>query len=305
MGSLCRKFIELWLFVWVLVTVVFLCLYVLPGDPARIILGPQASQTALADFREAAGLDSSLLRRYGTFFSRTVRLDFGYSWMQRRLVSQLLWERGGVTARLAAVAALLTLTVGLIVPIALRSANAASVAKSLRVVMALLATMPPYLLGVVVLLVAGRRGWGSAGFDGRLGSWLAPAVVLAIYPTALVMRLLDIGLERELTSVHVRRARSMGMTTSYVLLREALPGALSPALAAATNNVAYFVTGAFFVETVFGVPGLGRLAAEAIRAKDVAVLGPLCLVFAAAVVMLAILLDRVQSALSPRTRSTT
>src|SRR4051812_32912609 len=92
-----RKLLELCLLIWALGTAVFFVLYVLPGDPARIILGPQASGQSVAEFRNAAGLNSGLLHRYIAFVHRTAHLDFGYSWAQRRSVAGLLWERGKAT----------------------------------------------------------------------------------------------------------------------------------------------------------------------------------------------------------------
>ncbi|MGH8759145.1 MAG: ABC transporter permease subunit [Burkholderiales bacterium] len=168
--------------------------------------------------------------------------------------------------------------------------------------LAVLALAPPYVLAIAGLLVgAGWLGWISVVFDpSRFTAWLLPAAALGAYPAALVLRLFAGRLKEELAAPYACRARALGLSLPHVVLREVVPNALPAALAALANSLAYFATGAFFVEAVFGIPGLGRLAQEALRNKDMAVLAGLCLVFAIVVLLLSATLNALQRWLDPR-----
>jgi peptide/nickel transport system permease protein len=289
---------------WLLATAVFICLYALPGDPARLILGPQASSEAVSQFRVQAGLEKPLGQQYLQYLGRLTRLDFGNSWLYRRSVLMLLAERGGNTLKLAVSATGVVVTVSLLIPLLLRWSGATALLGILDAVLSIFASVPPYLLGVLALaLFAGWLGWMRVLFDpSHLSSWLVPALVLAAYPTALIFRLFDDGLRRELSSAYCQRARAFGLPASHILLREALPNSLPAVLAGAANSLAFFVTGAFFVEATFGIPGWGRLAQEAIRNQDLALLGPLCLIFTAIISALMQAADWSQHALNPKFR---
>lgn len=280
-----KQILMLLLTLWLLATGVFVCLYALPGDPARLILGPQASADSVTQFRRVAGLEEPIGQQYLQYLMKLVRLDLGSSWLYRRPVATLLLERGGTTLKLVAASGALVLVASFLLPISLRLANAKHWLKAPDAVLTILATVPPYLLGICALQVfAGWLGWFPVLFEPRHWiSWIIPALVLAAYPAALMFRLFDDGLERELSSAYCRRARAFGLPRVHVVLREAMPNAMAAALAGAANSIAFFVTGTFFVEVVFGIGGWGRLAHDAIRNRDLALLGPLCLIFAAIV----------------------
>jgi ABC-type dipeptide/oligopeptide/nickel transport system permease component len=172
------------------------------------------------------------------------------------------------------------------------------------VVSTLAGIAPPYVLGVVTLvLFAGKLGWTPVIFDEiSMRSWILPAFVLAAYPCAIVMRLFEGELENIMQSRYVLRARAMGFSAAAVILREALPNALTAALPGLANALAAFITGAFFVEVIFGVPGLGRLAYEAISNKDIELLAGLCMVFAVIIVSISAVLEISRLFLDPRLR---
>jgi peptide/nickel transport system permease protein len=166
------------------------------------------------------------------------------------------------------------------------------------------AAVPPYVLAVLLLMVFG--GWLELVptiFDPELPvAWLLPAFVLAAYPTAIVLKLFHQEIEAARSSLYVLRARAMGFSEARILLTEILPNAITPALAALANSLAFFITGTFFVEVVFGMTGLGSLTYEAIRNKDLALLVGLCVVFAAVISIVSALLDMGLILANPRLR---
>jgi peptide/nickel transport system permease protein len=287
---------------WLIVTLAFVCAYALPGDPARMILGQRATPASIAAFRRAAGLDDSIVVQYARFIQRAVRLDLGDSLVQRRPVLSLLRERGSQTLTLLAVAALVLVTCGVILPVLLQLPDAGGPRESYAALWTLIAVAPPYVLSIVALLVvAVRLALVPVTFDpGRASAWLLPAAVLAAYPTAVTIRLLNQQIDLARQAPYVTAARALGYPERDVLLRFAVPNALTPAMAALANGLAFFVTGSFFVEVVFGISGWGTLAYEAVRNKDIAVLVGVTLVFGTGICVISALLRLLLLLLDPR-----
>jgi peptide/nickel transport system permease protein len=290
--------------VWLIVTTAFLCLYWLPGDPARMILGHQASQQSIDDFRHATGLDRPLLNQYGSFLRHAVSADFGDSLLYRRPVANLIRERSRLTLILVTSSLFVVLLVGFAAPLVFRLFGVPKTGRFFQVLATVQGIAPPYILGVVSLAIfAGGLGWITVIFDPhRLRDWILPAFVLAAYPSSVVLRLFDAELGRVLHAPYVVRARALGYDGPTVLLRKALPNALTAALPALANAMAVFITGTFFVEVIFGIPGLGRLTYEAIANKDIALLSALCLVFAIAICTISAMLEFTRLIVDPRLR---
>jgi len=288
---------------WLIVTVAFFCTYKLPGDPARMILGQKATPEAIENFRHQTGLDQPVVVQYTRFVRRAITLDLGESLVQRRPVADLIRERAGQTLILILISLLFLVLCGLAVPISLRLVEWQLPPKIYSSLWTFLAIAPPYVLSILALLgFAGWLRWVPVNFDGtRPAAWILPALVLAAYPIAVIIRLLSDQIESVLGSPFVRTARAFGYSEPQVLLRFALPNAITPATAAFANGVAFFVTGTFFVEVVFGIGGLGTLAYEAVRNKDVSVLVGVSIVFAGAICSISAVLQLLLVALDPRT----
>lgn len=303
MAILFKRFVSAVFALWLVATLSFVLLFFLPGDPARMILGPHASSEAIKQFKYEAGLDQSLPVQYIRFIARLAHINLGQSFTFRQPVTELLRTRGGATLKLTIGATVSVLLVGFGLPIVFELVREKRLVRVCDHVLSMAALAPPYVLGIAVLLLfAGRLGWISVVFEPqRFTSWVLPSAVLGAYPTALVYRLFAGRLGEEMQAPYVRRARAFGLPHTRIVCSEALPNALPAALAALVNSLAYFVTGAFFVEAVFGIPGWGRLAQEALRNKDMAVLSGLCLAFAIAMLLLSAVLDLIQRQLDPRT----
>lgn len=288
---------------WLIVTVAFFCAYKLPGDPARMILGQKATPEAIENFRRQTGLDQPIAVQYSRFVRRALTLELGESLVQRRPVAGLIRERAGQTLTLILVSLFFLALCGLALPVCLRLIEWRLPQDVYRSLWTLLAIAPPYVLSILALLgFAGWLRWIPVSFDGtRPAAWIVPALVLAAYPIAVIIRLLGDQIETALASPFVRTARAFGYSEPQVLLRFALPNAMTPAMAAFANGVAFFVTGTFFVEVVFGIGGLGTLAYEAVRNKDVSVLVGVSIVFAGSICSISAVLQFLLAALDPRT----
>jgi peptide/nickel transport system permease protein len=282
----------------------FFVIYRLPGDPARMILGPRASAESVAQFRKDAGLDDRVFKQFGRFVGRVVELDLGESLTYRRPVLALVEERAGQSLKLISYAFLILLVFAVVLPVCLKASGISFADKSLRALWTGLSAAPPYVLALLTLtLLAGYFRVLPAVFEAdRLSCWLAAGFVLAAYPTALASRLFDDALAAAMLSEYATRARAQGFSEAAILLREALVNSLSAPVSAIANGLAYFFTGTFFVEVAFGIGGIGSLTYEAIRNKDITVLAGVCVLFAFVISAISAVLDLAQHLLIPRLR---
>lgn len=282
----------------------FFAIYRLPGDPARMILGPRASARSVEEFRQSAGLSDPVAKQFEHFVARVATLDLGDSLAYRRPVAALLGERMGQTLRLIGYAFLILLVFAVFLPIGFRAAGLGFIDSGLRALWTLFSAAPPYVLALLTLtLLAGFFRVLPAVFErDKVSCWLAASFVLAAYPTALASRLFHDALASAVLSDYATRARAQGFSEAAILLREALVNALTAPVSAIANGLAYFFTGTFFVEVAFGVGGIGSLTYEAIQNKDMTVLAGVCLLFAVVISALSAVLDLAQHLLSPRLR---
>jgi peptide/nickel transport system permease protein len=289
---------------WLIVTIAFATISGLPGDTARLVLGRQASTEALSKFRETAGLDLPRWRQYVVFLNNVAHLRLGESLGLHRPVTMVIGERVAVTLRLIGVASALVLILSFVLPLLMRVAGMKRTLSTYSAVFLLFGILPPYVSGVVLLAVfAGVLRWTPAIFDpSRPLEWILPGIVLAAYPVTLILRLLDQQLGHAANAPYALRARAYGIPRVEILLHELLPNALPVTLAGVANGLAGFVTGTFFVEVTFSIPGLGWLTWQAIANRDIPLLAALCMFFAIAISAISALLDLARFGLDPRIR---
>ena len=301
-----HKLLRLVFGIWAVVTISFMCTYMLPGDPARIILGPQASAETLARFRSEYSLDQSLSAQYVSYASKVAKLDLGESFAQRQPVARLLLARGITSFSLAISAVCIAIGLGMFLPLLMAMSGSDRLNTAYGLILQAFAFPPPYLLAVAALgFVAGFLKIAPVMFDPNSRvSWLAAAIVLSAYPSALLFRLFIQCVRREMSQPYAHRAAASGFSRQHVLLHEVFRNACAELFASATNALAFFFTSAFFVETVFGIGGLGRLAQEAIRQKDVATLNGVCLALCALVTITSLVMDAVHTVLFGKSKAT-
>jgi ABC-type dipeptide/oligopeptide/nickel transport system permease component/ABC-type transport system substrate-binding protein len=289
--------------------IVFVLVQIVPGDPARYMLGLDADPAAVDAVRRQLGLDVPFLQRYGHWALEALRGDFGMSYTYRIAVRQLIGERLQVSAPLALYA--LTLTVLIAFPLGLLAA-ARSGRPTDTVLMGVTQiglAVPNFWLGLLLVTVfaihlhwvsaGGFPGW-SAGLGLGLESLTLPAVALALPQAAILARVLRGALALTFSEDFVRTARAKGAGRARVLFRHALPNALIPVLTVVGLQFSFLLAGAIIIENVFFLPGLGRLVFQAITQRDLVVVQGVVMVLVLAVVLVSFLVDLATILLDPR-----
>jgi peptide/nickel transport system permease protein len=259
-----------------------------PGDLPALILGPEAAAEDILALRERMGLDRSIPGRYVRWLAGVLRLDLGDSTANGLPVAGLLAGRLGPTFSLALFSLLLSVLIA--VPLglvaALRRGRFADLVCSVAVLAG--ASVPAFLLGLFLILVfAVGLGWfpvalyvpPSAGLAAHLRSIALPGFALALAYAALLARIIRSSLVRALDGDYVRTARSKGAGEWTAALRHAFPNILPPVLSVLGQGFIGVLTGAAALESLFGIPGLGALAASSISRRDLPVIQAVVLLF--------------------------
>jgi peptide/nickel transport system permease protein len=290
---------------------VFVVIRVLPGDPALIILGTEGSPEAAARLREAMGLDRPLAVQYVEWMGRGLAGDLGTSIQYDVPVTSLILSRMNVTLPLALLAALLMVGTG--IPLGVFAATRhrrwgdylAMTLSQLGV------AIPGFWAGLLlILLFSVELGWvRSGGFDGwsqgvwpALRSLLLPAVALGLFQFAVLARTTRSAVLEVLREEYVKTARAKGAAEPAVLFRHALKNAMIPVVTVAGVQFGQLIAGSIVLETVFYLPGLGRLAIGAISARDLPVVQGVVLFVASIIVLINVAVDIVYGFLDPRIR---
>lgn len=295
--------------VWALVIllgttwITFAIVFVVPGDPARVVAGPRADAATLAGIRRELGLDRSLSTQYGRYLWRLAHGDLGRSYANRQPVARTLAHRLPATAALAGAGLAIAIAIGLAgglatAPFAGRLVDRAALVGSLAILSA-----PVFWLGMLALYWLGFR-WRLVPLGGAasLRHLLLPALVLGIGTGVYYARLLHTNLQEVLTADYIRAARARGVGPIRLLAVHALRNAALPLLTIIGLDFAALLNGVVLTETVFHWPGLGRLAFDAVLALDVPVIMGTVLLSAALVVATNLAVDLVYRIVDPRIR---
>jgi len=282
-------------------TLVFSLIHLIPGDPVQVMLGAGAGQADILDLRHRLGLDRPLLSQYADFMRGLVRGDLGLSLRYDDPVAVLLAERYPATLILAASSLLLALALALPAGVAsaLRPGGAADRVTAAAAALAL--SLPSFCLGpLLILLFAIRLDWLPVSGMDSPRSVVLPALTLAASLAALLARLLRASLLEELRALHVRAARSRGLSRLAATLRHALRLAVLPVLTVAGLQLGSLLTGAILTETIFAWPGLGRLLVQAIAHRDYPLVQGCVLLIAATYMAVNLATDLIGALLDPR-----
>jgi peptide/nickel transport system permease protein len=287
---------------------VFLLIQLVPGDPARAILGPRATASAIAALRMRLGLDAPLPVQYWHFISRAIRLNFGFSTIQRAPVSQLLWPRLGATLLLTAYATVVSVIIA--GPLAIISAVKKNRLPDhlIRLTTMVTFAMPAFWLGMVLILLLAVKisafppsGYG-AGFVGHLYSLTLPALALGLGLAPLVLRTLRGSLIDTRGSEFVEAAQARGLGQWRVMLRYGLRNSLVASITVIGVNVGYILGIVVVIENVYALPGLGSLLVTAVQDRDFPVVQGVAIVLGAIIVIVNLVTDLGYALLDPRVR---
>lgn len=288
--------------------VTFLLLRLIPGDPARVLLGIHASPSAVASLHARLGLNQPIYQQLWSYLTGLLQGRTGVSIYYHVPVSSLIASHAAVTASLVAVATLFSviITVPLAALAAARRDRPADHAVRLLSVVGL--GMPSFFFGIILIIVFSVDlhwfavgGWGVS-FSDHLRSLVLPGLTAAIAIVPILIRSLRVGMLEVIESDFVATARAKGLRGSRVLYGHVARNALIPTLTLLGINIAYLIGGTVVIERVFNLNGLGNLMLSAIGVRDFPVVQGVTIVYAIAVVLVNLLTDLTAARLDPRIR---
>ena len=292
-------------------TAVFLLLFLTPGDPAAVILGPDATPVQIAELRQRLGLEEPWYVQLFNWYGRLARGDLGQSIFLNRPVGQAILERAEPTLMLTALALLVSLSVGLPMGIlsALRRGKWLDTGAMFLAIGGV--SMPTFWLGLNLIFVFGVllqwlpvAGYQplSAGLWEALRYMIMPAITLGLAQAALLSRMTRSMMLETLNEDYVRTARAKGLAEPRVVAAHALRNAMIPLVTIIGLTFAILLGGAVITEQVFNIPGVGRLLIQAVTRRDYPVVQGVVLVVAGIYVLINLLVDLIYGYLDPRLR---
>jgi peptide/nickel transport system permease protein len=297
----------------VVATVSFVLIRLAPGDPASVLAGPDATTEDLVQLRTALGMDQPLPVQLVKWYARLAQGDLGQSIFLRRPVVQAVVERLEPTLLLTLWGTLLSILVGVPAGIVSARYHNTAVDQSFMALALLGLSIPNFLLGLLMILVFGVwLGWlpvsGYVPLDEgvwrNLRSLLMPAVSLGLVQSALVARITRSSMLDVLREQYILSGRAKGLSERAVVYKHALKNAIIPTLTVIGITVALLIGGAVVIETVFNIPGVGRLIISAVLRRDYPVVQGVVLLIALTYTVINLLVDLAYLVIDPRIRYT-
>jgi peptide/nickel transport system permease protein len=295
----------------VVAVVVFLLLRLTPGDPAAVIAGDAATSEQIEHIRESLGLNRPLVVQFGIWFGNALRGDLGESFFFRKSVAELIAQRVEPTVALALCT--IVLAVAVAVPLGVLAAwrHGGWLDRALMGFSTLGFSIPVFVLGYLLIwLVSLKLGWLpvqgyrrlAEGFGPFIRHLILPSLTLSVIYIALIARVTRAAVSEALTEDFVRTARAKGLSERRVLIRHALANAAVPIVTVIGIGLALLIGGVVVTESVYAIPGLGRLTVDAVLARDFPTIQGVILLFSGAYVLVNLAIDLTYLALDPRIR---
>lgn len=290
---------------------VFLLLRLTPGDPAAIIAGDMATPAQLERIREAMGLNDPIPVQFATWIGQLMRGDLGVSLISNTPVSVMVADRIGPTISIAVLTILMSVVIAVPMGVLAAWKHRSGVDYAVMAFSVLGFSVPVFVIGYLFILVFSLKlGWFpvqgfkpiSAGLGPFLSTAFLPALTLSTIYVALIARMTRANMLEVLGEDYIRTARAKGAPERRVLFRHALRNAAVPILTVIGTGFALLIGGVVVTETVFNIPGLGRLTVDAILARDYPVIQAMILLTSFLYVLVNLLIDLSYSLFDPRIR---
>jgi len=295
----------------IVAVLIFLLLRLVPGDPAAIIAGDSATVEQIEQIRDGLGLNRPLVVQFGIWIANVMRGDLGESFVLKKTVAGLIAQRLEPTVALALSTILFAVLIA--VPLGVLAAwrHGGWVDRALMGFSTLGFSIPVFVLGYLLIwLVSMKLGWLPVQGYRRLSTGVLPFVLHLILPSltlsvvyiALIARLTRAAVSQALTEDFVRTARAKGLRERRVLVRHAVANAAVPIVTVVGIGLAMLMGGVVVTESVFSIPGLGRLTVDAVLARDFPVIQGVVLLFSVVYVLINLLVDLSYPFFDPRIR---
>ena len=292
--------------VWGVVTVVFILMAVVPGDPARLMMGQRGDPQTLQRIRQDLGLDLPLTQQYAKFIKELAKGELGMSYRNNERVSSAIKTRFLATMRLSLWAMVIAVIVGITAGIVSAAKQYSVFDYSAMFIAVSGVSAPVFWVGLLLLLVfAYGLGWVPGIGEGD-GSWrylVLPAITLGVRPAALIARLTRSCMLEVLNQDYIRTARAKGIKESVVVMKHALKNAMIPVVTIIGTQISELLSGAVLTESIFAWPGIGRLAVEALINRDFPMIRGTVIVMALTFLVANLLVDISYSLFDPRVSS--
>ncbi|MBV9171147.1 MAG: ABC transporter permease [Chloroflexi bacterium] len=285
-------------------------IYLLPGDPAIAILGPNATPQQLQDLRQSLGLDQPAYMQYANWLGRVLRGDFGISYQTGLPVLELIGTRAIATVQLGTMAFLVSMVLGVTLGVIAAARPNSGAARFVSTYNSLTLALPSFWLGLLLILLFGVWLKILPPASGFVPIWLdplaalrysvLPIITLASYTSGIVARFVRSAMVDVLGADYVRTARAKGVQEQQVVWRHALRNALLPTVTVLGLQFGAFIGGAVVTEGVFNYPGLGTLVLSSVTTRDYTVLQGAILMIVASFTLVNLAVDVLYALLDPR-----
>lgn len=288
---------------WLVLTLVFLMIHIVPGDPVELMLGEGAAPGEIVQLRHTLGLDQPLHTQYANYWKQLAHADLGRSLKFQAPVRRIIFERYPATLQLAFLALLVCAIIAIPAGVLAAHRRGQFPDRAVSVFTLLGLAVPNFALGPVLILlfsiylgalpVSGRGGWQF---------YILPAATLGAALAAILTRMVRGSMLEELSSDYVRTARAKGLSAAAVLFRHALRNALIPIITILGLQFGTLLAGTIVTETIFSWPGIGRLTVQAISSRDYPLLQGCILVISVSYVIVNLFTDVLYAVIDPRVR---
>ncbi len=300
-GYILRRLLESALILLGISLVTFVLLYLVPADPARQIAGRSATAETVANIRDQLGLNDPFFVQYARYLWNLFQGDLGRSYLQRAEVSELIASRLPASLLLMVSAIVLELIVGLTIGVVAALRRNSVTDNALMIFSFVSISAPQFVIGILLLYVfAVQLNWFPIGGYGTFAHLVLPTVTLAFLGAGWYSRMMRSSVIEVLSQDFVRTARAKGLARAQIIGRHVIPNAVLPIIAMVGIDIGLFFSGIVVVESVFGWPGIGQLAWQAIQRIDIPVIMGVTIVSAAAIVLGNLLADLVAPLIDPR-----
>ena len=288
---------------WLILTLVFLLAHIIPGDPVQQMLGEGARVEDLQQLRHSLGLDRPVPAQYAHYLAGVLRGDLGESFRFQEPVARVVFSHYPATLELAVFGLLVCVAIGIPAGLFAAAHRGTPADHAVGVFTLFGLSVPNFALGPVLILVFSViLGWLPVSGRGGPAHLILPAITLGGALAAILTRMVRASVIEELSSDYVRTARAKGLSESQVLFRHAFRNAFIPILTILGLQFGTLLAGAIVTETIFSWPGIGRLAVQAISARDYPLLQGCILLIAVSYVAVNLLTDVIYALVDPRVR---
>lgn len=301
---LLRRLVQTTLILLGVAAITFLLLYALPADPARMIAGRSATAQTVANIRRELGLDQPLLVQFWSYLQGLVQGDLGRSYAQKTDVGTLIAARLPATLILMGAGIFVEVLLGVFLGVVAAIRRGGFVDRLVMMASFVGVSAPQFVAALLLLYVfAVTLAWFPMSGFGSFAHVVLPALTLGILGAGWYARMVRSAMIDVLNQDYVRTARAKGLSSFRIIFRHALPNALLPVIAMIGIDIGQFMSGVVVVEAVYGWPGIGQLAWQAIQQVDIPIIMGVTLVSALAIVLGNLLADLVAPLIDPRIRA--